>query len=364
MALAAALAARAAAGEPWSIVVVCDAGTHQNGRLAAVPGCGGRAGLELAAALGAVGGDPDRALDVLAGVGPEARETAANLAAGGAVSVTCDGASALSIRARVESDRFTGEARLEGHHLHLVRLGRDGEPLPPPAWAAAPGDATPATLDGALALADAVDVEDEAWLVEGLARNVEAAGDVALAGLDAPEAAAALAEAASRARMTGAPVAVTTSGWSGNQGLVATLPLRAVAPAAGRAALARAAATSHLVGHLLREGSPSPLCHALLAASAGAAAGCARLLGGDRDAVERAVALVVASAGAAGCDGAKPGCALRVGLAAGQAVRCARRAVAGPVDVVGGLVGATVEETARRVARVASRAAREPACGA
>jgi L-cysteine desulfidase len=139
---------------------------------------------------------------------------------------------------------------------------------------------------------------------------------------------------------------------------VATLPIHVVGARVGatRAELARALATSHLVAALLRDAAPSPICHALAAASAGAAAGCVRLLGGDRVAIERACQLVIASAGAPACDGAKPACSLRVGVGAAQAVRCARRALEGPVDgLVGGLVGGTLEETARSLAQAARR---------
>lgn len=359
VALAAALAARAAGGAPWWVTVACDPGTFQNGLLAGVPGSGGRAGLDLAAALGALTGDPARRLEVLSTFGPDELAAASDLVARAGVAIARrDGSPGLWIDARVETDRGTGEARLAGDHLNVVVLRRDGTSLPLPAWASlrAPAFPGPRTLADALALADSLDAEDEALLLSGLARNVETArGALDRAhAQDAPEVAAALAEAASRARMTGARVSVTTSGWSGNQGLVATLPLHALGARAPARELARALATSHLVGQLLREGSPSPLCHAVLAASAGAAAGCVRLLSGDAADVVRACGLVVASVGAPGCDGAKPACALRVGLAAAQAVRCARRALEAPVEVTGGLVGPTLEETARRLAAAAA----------
>jgi L-cysteine desulfidase len=364
VALAAALAARAAGGSLRRVTVRCDRGTYQNGLLAGVPGCGGRAGLDLAAALGAVAGDPGRALEVLTVFGPADLAAALGLVAREGVAIDRrEDAPGLWIDARVESDRGIGEARLAGDHLAVERLLRDGAPLPRPGWSthrAKTSAPRPATLADALDLADSLDADDEAALLAGLATNVAAAGGMGGPPLDAAEAAGALAEAASRARMTGARVTVTTSGWSGNQGLVATLPLHALGVRAAPRDLARALATSHLVGQLLREGSPSPLCHALLAASAGAAAGCARLLGGGVAEAERACHLVVASAGAPACDGAKPACALRAGLAAAQAVRCARRALDGPVDVAGGLVGETLEETARRVAA----SARPSACHA
>lgn len=364
VALAAALAARAAGGEPRAISIVCDRGTFRNGLRAGVPGAEGRTGLELAAALGAVAGDPDRRLEVLAGVTSADVERALALVVVGAVMVTMreEADEGLWVSAVVEADRSRGGARIEGGHTHVVELTRDLDPLPLPAWSAPPGPAAPppASLAEALALADAIDEDDEAALIRGLETNLAAAvaGGVGPSSLETPpeDEAEAMAAAASLARMRGQRVAVVTSGWSGNQGLVATLPLAAVAQRTGasRRELARALATSHLVARLLRDRAPSPLCHALLAASAGAAAGCARLLGGGPDEVERACHLVIGGAGAAACDGAKPACSLRVGLGSAQAVRCARRALSpSDADLTGGVVGSTLEETARLLAEAA-----------
>jgi hypothetical protein len=279
----------------------------------------------------------------------------------------------FAVDARVTTARgVVGEARLRGDHTNLVALLRDGAPLPLPAWARerAPAAAPPASLAQALALAEALGPDDEDALLEGLEVNLDAAraaGAVLGPYEDAAEEAGALAEAAAYARMQGRRLTVVTSGWSGNQGLVASIPVGVVGRRLGLPPrdLARGLATSHLVGALLREGTPSPLCHALVAASAGAAAGCARLLGRGPGPIERAAQLALATAGAAACDGAKPACALRVGLAAAQAVRAARRAVAAtPCDAVGGLVGATLEETARRLAVAAAQLAGGPTCGA
>lgn len=362
VALAAALAARAAGGAPWWITVSCDRGTFRNGQLSGVPGAAGRAGLDLAAALGALAGDPDQRLDVVAGVSPEDVDAAAALVALGAVSVVCSEDKHLAIYVRVETDRGTGEVSVRGDHTRVVALVRDGAMLPLPTWtrrATGAGARPPATFLEALAQVAAMQPDDEAQLVAGLAMNVTAAQQAGYAPSTEPaELAGAMASAASYARMTGQRVTVMTSGWSGNQGLVATLPIHVVAERVGasRVTLARALATSHLVGGLLREAAPSPICHALVAACAGAAAGCALLLGGDAATIERACHLAIASAGAPACDGAKPACSRRVGLAAAQAVRSARRALDGPVDgLTGGLVGYTLDETARLLARAASR---------
>ena len=90
----------------------------------------------------------------------------------------------------------------------------------------------------------------------------------------------------------------------------------------------------------------SILCNAVQAASAGAAAACARLLGGDLAACQRAIELTLASVAGTLCDGAKPGCSLKVGLGASRALRCASLAIAGLGPTVrDGLIGADLEQT-------------------
>ena len=99
--------------------------------------------------------------------------------------------------------------------------------------------------------------------------------------------------AASDARMGGAPLPAMTNSGSGNQGIVATVPVTVAADYAGvdHERRVRALALSHAVALYAHAGLPvlSAFCAATTAAM-GAAAGICLVLDGSYSAVERAVA--------------------------------------------------------------------------
>ncbi|MCD8139813.1 MAG: hypothetical protein LUE17_08560 [Planctomycetaceae bacterium] len=78
VALAAALAARDLGGEPERIDVLVSGNLFKNGMGVMVPGTG-RAGLDIAAAAGALGGDPDLGLEVLRPITPDIAARAARM---------------------------------------------------------------------------------------------------------------------------------------------------------------------------------------------------------------------------------------------------------------------------------------------
>jgi len=351
IALAAALATRALGPRAERVSVRCDRATLKNAQAARIPGAGGARGAELAAALGVSSGDPERGLEALEAVRAEQVEGAERLVVAGAVTVeefVQEGPPSLWIEARVEGGGHVGRALLAGSHTTLVALELDGVPVAErPGWAEEGVRSDPDwegwELEGVLALADALEADDLEWYYGALELNLLASGGArSTAAGSVADRAEAVAAAASRARMEGEPVTVVTSGFSGNQGLTASIPVWAVGEArrASRSELARALATSHYVGSYVRgyTGLLSSFCNAVHAASAGAAAGCVRLLGGDAGQAELACRLVLATATGVLCDGGKPACSLKVGLGAHQAVRAAERAVAGgAVSVTDGL---------------------------
>ena len=164
-----------------------------------------------------------------------------------------------------------------------------------------------------------------------------------------------MAAAASDARMSGYPLPVMTSAGSGNQGIVATVPVLGFARRGGvdAARTLRAVAFSHLVTLklALHIGYLSALCGVAVKAGVGAACGIVYAMGGTAEDAERAVKVMAATLTGMICDGAKAGCALKVGTAAGMAVRAAQLAMQKvAITDDNGIVGATVEETIRHLA--------------
>jgi len=371
IALAAAVAARAVGGDVQHVRLACDSNTIKNATGAGIPGTSGESGATLAAALGAVCGDPSRSLQALAAMKPSDLVVAQKLIARGDVEVVqaaAPGPARIRIEAQVTTSTGLGSARIEDQHTRVVHVSANGVDLPPLSEFAREGEATGQanSLKDVLELASNLSCDDCESLVTDAAINMKAcaaalAGAISLASLasaDPSIEAEQLAAAASRGRMEGGLATIVTSGFSGNQGLVATVPVSVLAHRLGAddRALATALATSHLVGEFVRRhtGVLSPVCNAVHAASMGAAAACVRLLGGDANAMGRACDLVAASVAGTLCDGAKPGCSLKVGLGASRAIRCAELAVAGlTLTVRDGLVGESPEETIQNLGRLA-----------
>jgi len=121
--------------------------------------------------------------------------------------------------------------------------------------------------------------------------------------------------AASDARMGGAALAAMSNSGSGNQGIVATLPVLVVAEhvQANDETLARALMLSHLMAIYIHGKLPklSALC-AVTTAAMGAAAGMAWLLRGGYGAASMAICNMIGDVAGMICDGASNSCALKV----------------------------------------------------
>jgi L-cysteine desulfidase len=159
--------------------------------------------------------------------------------------------------------------------------------------------------------------------------------------------------------MSGMAVPVMTSGYSGNQGIAATIPVVTVAKGleVEEEELAKAVATSHLITAYVKAhvGNLSALCGACVAGIIGAAAGIVRLLGGGTAEIGQVINIMAGNLTGVICDGAKLGCALKVGTGASVAVKSAMLAMRGVQMPIGeGIVGATAESTVRNLGLLAN----------
>jgi len=384
IALACALARKAVGGEVERVSVLCDANVFKNALGVGVPGADGQRGVAIAAALGAEAGDPDLRLKVLAAVEPDHLRRANRLIADGQVDCEVDrGRTGIYIEATVRTTEGVGRAVIAGTHLGVTEITANDEPAELPGWVARRrqekvqgGSVLDGSLHDVLTVAEDLTSSDKEFLLEGVRMN-QAAGRVGIEespGLaygatmarlidrghladDASGRATAVASAAVDARMSGLPVPIMASGDSGNLGITATVPVAEVARRLGADddRLASALAVSHLVVAYIkhRVGNLSALCGVYTAGAPGAAAGMIRLLGGDEAAIGRAIALVVGNVSGVICDGAKAGCALKVGTASGLSVRTAYQAMQG-TEVSGsdGILGDTPERSVYNLARL------------
>ena len=380
IALAAALAREAVGGEVKKVAILCDANVFKNALNVNIPNLEGVKGSLIAAGLGALAGDSLLRLEILKKISPENVRAARDLANRGLISVSIGNRErpGLYIEALVETDRGSGRAIIEDTHTNVTAVEASGQPRPLPNWAGAGGKGgaqgsedilKEMTLEEMVELTDNMTAEEMAYLLKGVRMN-ETAGHKGLAkkaglgvgatlaelvreGLladDLASQAEVLSAAAVDARMSGLMAPVMTSGYSGNQGIVATIPVVTVAQGleVNEEDLAKAVATSHLITAYVKThvGNLAALCGACIGGSIGAAAGIVRLLGGGKAEIERVISIMASNLAGVICDGAKLGCALKVGTAAGVAVKSAMLAMRGVQMPKGeGIVGETAEGT-------------------
>jgi L-cysteine desulfidase len=154
--------------------------------------------------------------------------------------------------------------------------------------------------------------------------------------------------------MSGMRVPIIAIAGSGNHGIVNFLGPLAVAQAVGASEeqLARALAISSTVtvyikGFIQRM---TAFCGCAVAASPGVAASATHLLGGNWDAMTRAMHSVIGALAGMVCDGAKESCAYKISMATATAIQSAYLAAEGVgVESQMGVVGADIEATIRNL---------------
>ncbi|BBO66279.1 UPF0597 protein [Desulfosarcina alkanivorans] len=355
VAFAAAVAARELDAEAERICVRSSVNLFKNGRSVGLPGVDGIRGNAMAAALGAVGGDPDFGLTALSQISATALQRAREIFERGGVSEIVE-QDAPSVWAEVTlyAAGRTSACTIAGRHDRVACITVDGQNI---FKAAEMADDTPDDPREQLKQLDFEDIwqlsgeiDDllEARMLEGVEMNMAIAeqGISSTAGLKFGSVPAldreragliglitCMTGAASDLRMTGACMPVMSSSGSGNHGLTAIIPLAIVAGDQGSSSreLAEAVALSHMVCGYLKAyiGRLTPTCGCAVAAGAGAAAGIVRLLQGTAIQAERAVSTFVAALLGMVCDGAKESCGLKVSTAAAQAYTTAMLVLSG-----------------------------------
>ena len=376
-------AARVLGALPEKIRVTCSGNIVKNVKGVVVPNSGGMKGIDVAAVLGAVGGDPDRMLEVIAGVGQEAREKAAQLLQDKdycRVSVMESGDN-LHIEVSVQSGAHSAAVEIRGGHTNIVRIERDGEILY--SAQASIQSETPSAMELArmkelLSVKGILDFAGEADLDlvrEPLELQIENNSRISMEGLkndygvrvgksllnkqnagDLTVRARAVAAAGSDARMSGCSLPVVINSGSGNQGITVSMPVIEYAREmnASHDQLLRALIVSNLISiHQKRFlGSLSAYCGATSAAC-GAVCGIAYLCGEGYDTIANTITNTIATIGGMVCDGAKPSCAAKIASALDAAFMAFELQRNGGVFAPGeGLVRSDVEKTIRAVGQM------------
>ena len=370
---------------PEAVAVAASGNIIKNVKSVVVPNTGGRKGIETAAAVGVVAGDPSRELEVIASVTPEQREALGRFLETVPIQVRpADTDLVLDVTVTVRGGGHTASVRVANQHTNIVSMVKDGETLfETPAVgcgtaAALSPDRALMDFDDIFDFADTVDPEDVRPLLdrqiayntaisqEGLRGNWGAnIGSTLLQiyGDDVKIRARAAAAAGSDARMSGCELPVVINSGSGNQGMTVSLPVieyaRELRSPPER--LYRALTLSNLTAIYQKEGIGrlSAYCGAV-SAGASAGAGIAYLLGGGRAEAAHTIVNALAITSGIICDGAKPSCAAKIAAAVDAGILGYYMYVHGQEFHGGdGIISKGIESTLRNVTRLGKEGMKE-----
>lgn len=355
-ALCAAAAAQQLNAPPIELKLEVSSYIFKNAMNVGIPGTND-CGLNIAAALGAVCGQPEKGLSVLEGLNAIQRVQADELAKHTFVSIAKDAAKVYIRVLALDGKGNSGEAVIQDTHTNFVLLKHGNEII----LEQKPGSITENktdTEDAELTISGiwefALDVPVERlYFLRTLVQVNRSAAEEGLScshGLqvgmklwqniqngmiaeDICNYAVAMTAAAADARMSGCECSVMSVAGSGNQGLTATVPLIAAAEKAHKPEeqLLRGLAISLLTTIHSKEfiGRLSVLCGCSIASSIGVTAGIVYMFGGGLKEAEMGIRTMVADISGVICDGAKPGCALKIATSVSAAMRAAVLALSG-----------------------------------
>ena len=320
----------------------------KNAMSAGIPGTDYE-GMDYAAAIGALGGDPIYLLEVMNHVPRETVEAAAALVKAGKVKVNvAQVPQKLYIEVIAKGGGHTGRAIVRDLHTNVVLVEQDGAATldKRDTDTAAAGDSdvvSPEQIASFLTVRsiwdyctkeldpmhDPIDIIRSAVQVnsvisdEGLSkeyglaigRNLDLNCRKGLMTRDLTTNSMIAAAAGADARMAGAPVSVVANSGSGNQGITCSVPLIEYAKElhSGKEKLYRALIISNLVAIHEKTGigTLSAYCGAV-SAGAGAGAGIVYLCGDGYQAAIHTVVNALAIVSGIVCDGAKASCAAKI----------------------------------------------------
>lgn len=349
IALAAATAKSYAKGVIQELCLKASGNIIKNAKSVGIPGMSSY-GLDLAAAIGAVAGDPARKLEVLEGMGPKDEQLALKLIEEGKVtSFQAETPKRLYIEVILKTDMQTARVVISDNHSNITLIEVDGEVIYQGGcenigiqseeelialtideiyeWVLGAEISSLSLVKKSIELNRVIGLEGlsgEYGLKVGktIKRNVE----MGILSDDIATAAMSLAAAGSDARMAGSTLPVMANTGSGNQGIAVTLPVVAAAERlkVTDEKMIRAVALSHLITIHIKSkfGRLSALC-GVTAAGMGASAAIVYLLDGQLHQIKAAIQNTIGNVSGMICDGAKAGCAMKVSTCSNVAVQSA-----------------------------------------
>lgn len=384
LALASAIAAKHLGQKPQRIDAKVSPNLMKNGLGVAVPGTG-MVGLPIAAAIGALGGDPEGKLEVLKRITSEQIAAAKQMLADKQVEVGIkETEHILYSEATLYHAENWVRVCIQDNHTNVISIEKNGELIYQNSGRQACTSSNEHDVLAALTAKDLYDFATEIELAEivfildaarlntalsqeGLSQNYGLHIGRTLqkhvgSGLMSDDLLSRIiiqTTAASDARMGGASLPAMSNSGSGNQGIAATMPVVVVADylKASEEKLTRALFLSHLMAIFIHSKLPklSALC-AVTTASMGSCAGIAWLLTGKFETVSMGICSMIGDISGIICDGAANSCAMKVSTSVSSGYKSVLMAMDNSC-VTGneGIVEHDIDATINNLCAIASR---------
>ena len=378
----AAATARAVLGDlPSKLLVECSGNIIKNVKGVTVPNSGGLKGINVAATLGVVGGNPEERLNTLQNVTPADIEKTKRLVSEG----YCE----CALKAEVENlyilvtafgkNETYAKVEIRGEHTHITRIEKNGQILlKTEVKEQSTTDMSRLNVRDILDFAEHTDLAAVKDILENQIQLNSAISDEGMRhhygadvgktilrnyGADIKTRARARAAAGSDARMSGCAMPVVINSGSGNQGIAVSMPVIEYAKEYGmtREKLYRALLVANLISlHQKRYiGSLSAYCGATSAAC-GAACGIAFLMDATYEEICQTIVNTICNIGGMVCDGAKPSCAAKIASAVDAGINAYLMAKDGLGFSEGeGLAEGDIEKTIQNLGRVGKEGMKE-----
>lgn len=249
LAYAAAKAREVLGTMPDKVDILASGNIIKNVKSVIVPNTNGMKGLKSSVAIGIVGGDPTKELEVIANVTPEQKQKTQEFLDSVPMTIThinCQ--EQLDVTIKLYKEEHSASVRISGFHTNIVHIQKDNEVLFESSTISKPSaeltDRSILSLEGIYDFANSVEIDDVKEMLERQLKYNKAISDEGLRndwganigsillsnyGNDVKIKAKAWAAAGSDARMNGCEMPVIINSGSGNQGITVSMPVLAYA---------------------------------------------------------------------------------------------------------------------------------------
>ncbi len=361
----------------FNLSVVMDPGTYKNGFAVKLPNTNEEKGNLIACALGLLIAKPNLKYSIFSQADTSLLKKALEIAKSGKIKLSIDYTKKdFFIEATLKSGDKNAVCALSKGHFNVSFLSLDGKVLKSSTTKEKSLTYKEflknASFGDLIRWAKEADKSDLSYIKKGVLMNLSVSqrgletgntasilekvyGDGLMSGVCAQ--AQIKAAAATDARMNGIALPVMSSGQSGNQGVVASILPYIYGKNTQKSdeKIYKSIALAHLINAYIKTflGELSPICGCAVSSGAGAACAIVFQETEDEKKIEAAGRNVIADLGGMFCDGAKPGCALKVASSCNCAFRSAMLALNGwAVDEKEGFSEKTFSDTIKNLARL------------